>query len=192
MALPDVLVTELREHIAEYAEDGTEGLVFTSDRDGPLRRGNFHRATAWTRTVVAAGLPSGFHFHDLRHTGNHFAATAGASTRELMHRMGHGSMRAALIYQHATTERDRAIAQRLSDLVQGDEDSTEDDVGQLHANRTKRVAAHFHDREWAPFSLVGALSGRRESNPRSQFGRPRQTALLVVHLGRRPDWTARE
>ncbi|BBG03977.1 MULTISPECIES: tyrosine-type recombinase/integrase [Pseudonocardia] len=129
VALPDVLVTELREHIAEYAEDGTEGLVFTGDRDGPLRRGNFHRATAWTRTVVAAGLPSGFHFHDLRHTGNHLAATAGASTRELMHRMGHGSMRAALIYQHATTERDRAIAQRLNDLVQGDEDSTEDDVG---------------------------------------------------------------
>jgi integrase len=121
VALPDVLVTELREHIAEYAEEGTEGLVFTGDRDGPLRRGNFHRATAWTRTVVAAGLPSGFHFHDLRHTGNHLAATAGASTRELMHRMGHGSMRAALIYQHATSERDRAIARRLNDLVQHDE-----------------------------------------------------------------------
>lgn len=70
---------------------------------------------------MAAGLPSGFHFHDLRHTGNHLAATAGASTRELMHRMGHGSMRAALIYQHATTERDRAIADRLNTLVQGDD-----------------------------------------------------------------------
>jgi hypothetical protein len=30
------------------------------------------------------------------------AAPSGASTRELMHRMGHASMRAALIYQHAT------------------------------------------------------------------------------------------
>jgi hypothetical protein len=27
-----------------------------------------------------------------------------------MHRMGHASMRAALIYQHATSERDREIA----------------------------------------------------------------------------------
>lgn len=35
--------------------------------------------------------------------------------------MGHGSMRAALIYQHATSERDRAIARRLNDLVQRDE-----------------------------------------------------------------------
>jgi integrase len=54
---------------------------------------------------VQAGLPAGFHFHDLRHTGNNLAAASGASTRELMDRMGHGSMRAALIYQHATGER---------------------------------------------------------------------------------------
>lgn len=31
-----------------------------------------------------------------------------------MHRMGHGSMRAALIYQHATSERDREIADALN------------------------------------------------------------------------------
>ena len=30
-----------------------------------------------------------------------------------MHRMGHGSMRAALIYQHATSERDREIAKAM-------------------------------------------------------------------------------
>lgn len=34
-----------------------------------------------------------------------------------MHRMGHGSIRAALIYQHATTGRDRSIADALSELV---------------------------------------------------------------------------
>lgn len=34
-----------------------------------------------------------------------------------MHRMGHGSMRAALIYQHATTDRDRSIADALRELV---------------------------------------------------------------------------
>ena len=84
-----------------------------------LRRGNFGRAVKWPKTVVAAGLPAGFHFHDLRHTGNQLAANAGATTRELMHRMGHGSMRAALVYQHATTERDRQIAEALGALVDG-------------------------------------------------------------------------
>ena len=50
---------------------------------------------------------------DLRHTGNTLAAASGASTRELMQRMGHASMRAALIYQHATSERDREIASAM-------------------------------------------------------------------------------
>ena len=34
-----------------------------------------------------------------------------------MARMGHASPQAALIYQHATAERDRAIADALSDLA---------------------------------------------------------------------------
>jgi hypothetical protein len=44
---------------------------------------------------------------------SNLAAASGASTRELMHRMGHGSMHAALIYQHAMGERDREIADAL-------------------------------------------------------------------------------
>ena len=59
----------------------------------------------------------GFHFHDLRHTGNTLAASTGASTKELMARMGHSSPRAALIYQHATRDRDRALADALSKLA---------------------------------------------------------------------------
>ena len=56
---------------------------------------------------------TGVHLHDLRHAGNHLAAMSGATTRELMGRMGHSSMRAALIYQHATKERDRVIADSM-------------------------------------------------------------------------------
>jgi hypothetical protein len=35
-----------------------------------------------------------------------------------MARMGHASARAALIYQHATRDRDAAIAEGLSNLVE--------------------------------------------------------------------------
>lgn len=66
--------------------------------------------------VTNLGL-KGLHFHDLRHAGNTWAARAGTSTRDLMARMGHDDMRAALIYQHATSEADQAIANRLSGLV---------------------------------------------------------------------------
>jgi integrase len=55
--------------------------------------------------------------HDLRHTGNTLAAATGASTKELMSRMGHSSSRTAPLYQHATSEREFAIAQRLSEMV---------------------------------------------------------------------------
>ncbi|MGI5155875.1 tyrosine-type recombinase/integrase [Microbispora sp. CA-102843] len=55
------------------------------------------------------GVP-GLHFHDLRHTGNTIAASAGASLRDLMARMGHDSVRAAMIYQHRTAEADKGIA----------------------------------------------------------------------------------
>lgn len=57
------------------------------------------------------------HNHDLSHTGNTLAAATGASTKELMRRMGHASPRAALIYQHATHDRDAAMARALSDIV---------------------------------------------------------------------------
>jgi integrase len=37
--------------------------------------------------VASIGAP-GLHFHDLRHTGNHLAARTGATTKDLMTRMG--------------------------------------------------------------------------------------------------------
>jgi hypothetical protein len=60
---------------------------------------------------------SQLHFHDLRHTGNALAAQ-GAGLRELMARMGHSSTRAALIYQHASRERERAIGAAASALIE--------------------------------------------------------------------------
>jgi hypothetical protein len=48
---------------------------------------------------------------------------------ELMRRMGHASMRAALIYQHASDERDRAIADSLSAHVERSRPADEDEEG---------------------------------------------------------------
>ncbi|MGN9911625.1 site-specific integrase [Phytohabitans sp. LJ34] len=110
VTLPAAAVTALKPHLLQHVAPTPEALVFTGDKGALLRTGNFGRAVRWKATVAAVGLPDGFHFHDLRHTGNNLAASTGASTRELMHRMGHSSMRAALIYQHATSERDREIA----------------------------------------------------------------------------------
>ena len=112
IVMPAALVEVMRDHLAEYPAMREE-LIFRGPLGAPLRRNNFHRSVEWSKLVVEAGLSAGFHFHDLRHTGNILAAASGASTRELMHRMGHGSMRAALIYQHATSQRDHEIAAAL-------------------------------------------------------------------------------
>src|SRR5262249_59629491 len=100
-----------------FVAAGPEAVIFTGDKGALLRSGNFGRSVRWIETVRKVGLPEGFHFHDLRHTGNTLAAASGASTRELMHRMGHASMRAALIYQHATSERDREIAEGMDKRI---------------------------------------------------------------------------
>ena len=59
----------------------------------------------------------GLHFHDLRHAGNIWAAQTKVSTRDLMARMGHDDMRAALIYQRATQEAAERIAQGLTEMA---------------------------------------------------------------------------
>jgi integrase len=74
---------------------------------------------AWAKARVEVGLPN-LHLHDLRHLAATLAAGTGASTKELMHRIGHASQQAALRYQHATQERDRALADALDELIAGD------------------------------------------------------------------------
>lgn len=94
---------------------GPRGHLFIGERGALLRRTTFTKT--WNRARTQVGLPDA-HFHDLRHTGNTLAAATGASMAELMARMGHGSTRAAIIYQHATNNRDKAIANALGDVAQ--------------------------------------------------------------------------
>ena len=110
VAYPREIADEVRWHLERFAEPGADGLVFVGPLGGRLRRSNFRNI--WLVALADAGL-SGLHLHDLRHTGNTMAAATGASLRELMERMGHSSSRAALIYQHASRDRDQAIAAAL-------------------------------------------------------------------------------
>ena len=123
-SIPGVILGDLRAHFDRFTAPDADAWVFTGEKGAALRRSNFQRL--WTRATTRAGV-FGLHVHDLRHTGNTLAAMTGPSLRELMARMGHSSPRAALIYQHATAERDRAIADGLSKLVRGDDQADDDD-----------------------------------------------------------------
>lgn len=66
------------------------------------------RLTGRKHAIEGAGLGE-VHFHDLRLTGNTFAAASGAAIKDLMARMGHDSERAARICRHAARGADKTI-----------------------------------------------------------------------------------
>ena len=115
VTIPEVIIPVIQWHLACFAEQGDEGLAFTSPTGKPLHHSNFRRRV-WLKALGKAGLPE-IHFHDLRHTGNTLAASAGATLRELMDRMGHDSQRAAMVYLHGSDERQHQIADTLSKLA---------------------------------------------------------------------------
>ena len=116
--LPGTVVAEIKHHLDTHSAPGADALVFTSPRGQMLRHSNFRRAT-WVPALAANGI-EGVHFHDLRHAGNHLVAEAGANLRELMERMGHASSRAALIYLHSSDDRQRTLAEAVSERARRD------------------------------------------------------------------------
>jgi integrase len=109
VSLAEIILPGVREHLAQYVDGQADAFVFTGPTGAPIRRGNLNKLLRWQATVAAMGAP-GLHFHDLRHTGTTLAVSTGASLRDLVARMGHDSPAAAMIYQHATSAADRAIA----------------------------------------------------------------------------------
>ena len=66
-------------------------------------------------------------------------AATGAGTKELMYRLGHASPQAALRYQHATRERDTAIADAMGVMMRAAQsDPTEADDSAAEANWARR------------------------------------------------------
>ncbi|MFJ4102483.1 tyrosine-type recombinase/integrase [Amycolatopsis japonica] len=117
LIIPAAVRPDLLRHLETWVKPEQDALLFTGERGGnAVRRPNFSQRTKWVEVVEKMGL-KGLHFHDLRHAGNIWASKAGTSTKDLMARMGHDDMRAALIYQRATSEADAQIADRLSKLV---------------------------------------------------------------------------
>ncbi len=138
IAVPSGLLRLLRDHLDEYVEADASSLVFSTSTGVPIRRGSFNKLVGWMAAVASIGQ-QGLHFHDLRHTGNMLAAGSKVSTRDLMSRMGHDSMAAALIYQHASREADELIAAHL-ELQMAAASEVDGDEKTLAAGQSEGVA----------------------------------------------------
>jgi integrase len=136
LVIPSSLVPELEAHLDQYAAPGPDGVLFQGTKGGPLRVVVWQRE--WTRTRRALGLEH-VHLHDLRHVAGTLAASTGAGTKELMYRLGHASPRAALLYQHATAQRDAAIADAIDAQLEAGRAEPTAPVVRL-TNRPRRAA----------------------------------------------------
>jgi integrase len=111
VSIPPHVLPFLAQHMTTWA--GTNRVFI--GRDGRPMRGDAVRQ-AFDRARRKTGM-SGFRYHDLRHTGQTLAAATGATTKDLMRRLGHASPAAANRYLHAVEGRDAEIASALSDLA---------------------------------------------------------------------------
>lgn len=115
LALPTELIPVIEDHLSRWVAPEPDALVFVGEKGGPVRPGVWQRE--WDRARVPLGLGH-VHLHDLRHVAGTLAAATGAGTKEIMRRLGHATQAAALRYQHATDERDRALANGIDRLIQ--------------------------------------------------------------------------
>jgi len=115
LSLPAPIADALQEHLDAYVASDPQAWIFTRKSGLPLRRQDLSHA--WSDACTVVGV-EGVRLYDLRH----HAATVSArdpnvTLKELMVMMGHSSPRAALIYQHATAERDRSHADYLEGVM---------------------------------------------------------------------------
>jgi integrase len=68
-----LIVPELRSHLDQFIGRSQDVLIFTGEKGAMLKRSNWRDSVKWPESIKEADLPEGFHFHDLRHTGNHLA-----------------------------------------------------------------------------------------------------------------------
>lgn len=108
VVLPGVVVDALIGHLNGYTDRAEDALVFTGPGGGPLYRARI--SAYWATACTEVGV-SGVRLHDLRHHAATLTARKpGVTTKELMARLGHATPRAALIYQHASEDRDQEVA----------------------------------------------------------------------------------
>jgi integrase len=115
VSIPPHLISSLEGHLRVFVGPRASSPLLTGPKGGRLGRHPLN--AAWRTARESLGRPQ-VHFHDLRGAGLTWAATQGATTRELMARAGHASPAAALRYQHAVEDRDVAIAEALSGLAE--------------------------------------------------------------------------
>ena len=108
--VPPPFLQMLQRHLLKHTASGPTGLLFPGDRTDHMSvRFLMDR---YRPARAAAGQPD-LTIHHLRHTALTLAGQHGATAAELQARAGHASQAAMAIYQHATLDRDKSLAEKI-------------------------------------------------------------------------------
>ncbi len=108
--VPPPFLKMLQRHLLEHTAAGPSGLLFPGDRTDHMSVR--YLMDRYRSAREAAGRPD-LTIHHLRHTALTLAGQHGATAAELQARAGHASQAAMAIYQHATLDRDRSLAEKI-------------------------------------------------------------------------------
>lgn len=118
--VPPPFLPMLQKHLLEHTAEGPRGLLFPGDRTDHISvRFLMDR---YRPAREQAGRPD-LTIHHLRHTALTLAGQHGATSAELQARAGHASQAAMAIYQHATLDRDKALAAKIGETYDAWRDS---------------------------------------------------------------------
>ena len=117
MTMPGWLAEMLAAHLRQRGLSGADNdaFVFVWPGGGHLTYSSWRKH--WLAAASAAGLPTGFGFHDLRRANATGLVAGGVDVRTAQARLGHSDVRLTLeIYAQATNEADRAAAETIGRL----------------------------------------------------------------------------
>ena len=112
---PPPFLKMLQQHLLEHTAAGPLGLLFPGDRTDHMSVR--YLMDRYRPAREKAGRPD-LTIHHLRHTALTLAGQHGATGAELQARAGHASQAAMAIYQHATLDRDKALAERIGETYE--------------------------------------------------------------------------
>jgi len=118
VVMPPHILDDVRSHLENHVDDGPESLLFPAPGTNGHMVDIVYRKS-FVKAARAIDRP-GLRVHDLRHFAGTQAARVGGTTAEVMARLGHSTVKAAMGYQASGLERDRQIAERLSKLAEGE------------------------------------------------------------------------
>jgi integrase len=115
VVIPPHIRVDVKHHLDVHVAKDAPALLFAPARGGCHLNDRVFRDYL-APALAEAGIPETMRVHDLKHYAGTMTAKV-ASVAETMHRLGHRTVKASLVYQNVVSGRDAEIAPALSELA---------------------------------------------------------------------------